>query len=231
MNKFDGTVSIPLNLDGFVEPDKSLRVFPVNLEFDGPRAMTSLSAILHFKGSASLLTKIPDTLIVTPGHDQRVLLPIVHAGDFNAVATKDVQIELTRNSGDEDTKDWESSIVFAPDPASDGLTIHLRGHASRPVVVTPQTIMLTDGEASRETTVRLTTNSGNPVVPMSAETRLPLELNFLPGPLTGSESQTLRIRVKERLSGDVAGTIRVRLRTRSQIVETISIPVVILKEG
>jgi hypothetical protein len=126
ISTFSGRQSIPLVLTGFVEPDESLHVFPVNLDLESPNPTTGPLAMVHFKGSAGLLKNIPDKIVISPGLIQRVLLPDSPVGVGDLVETKDVQIELTKNPVSGDLENWTSTIVFAPDSSSDGLDVQLR---------------------------------------------------------------------------------------------------------
>lgn len=92
-------------------------------------------------------------------------------------------------------------------------------------------MILTDDSAGREATVRFTTDTGDPLVPKSLDTRLPLALDFLPQSPTDGNSRILRIRVREPLTGDLAGQIHVRLSNGSESIKPISISVIILREG
>ena len=226
---FEGTQSIVLLLTGFVEPDGALRVFPVNVDLDSPAGAEGSSTILHFKGAARLLASIPVKLLVTPGQNQRVLLPNSQVGAADDIETKDVQIQLTNSSNTSELKDWNSKVVFTPDSQSDGLTIHIRGHVSQFAVVSPKSVILAD-DSDAEATVRLTIRSGISLISESVASSLPLELDFLPDSSARGNSRTLRIRVKGPLNEDMAGSINLQLKTLSQI-ETISVPVVILRHS
>ncbi len=111
VDTFSGQQSIPLILTGFVEPDESLHVFPVNLELEGPYPTTRPSAILHFKGSASLLRNIPDKLSISAGQSQRVLVPDSPVSNPDKIDTKDVQIELTQIPAQTRTGILRSSLL------------------------------------------------------------------------------------------------------------------------
>jgi uncharacterized protein DUF1573 len=224
---FDGTKSIPLALVGFVEPDASLRVFPVNVDIDGSFAATRQSTILHFKGSASILASLPDTLLVTPGRDERLLVQIPRAGAVEAIETKDVQIRLLPTGNTNSGGDWVSAITFAPDQLSDGLTINVRGR-DQSIIATPPSVILTDDPAGHDATVRFTSRIGCSLSPESVETDLPLVWNFVTQPTRGNSGCTLRLGVRKQLTGSVTGTLRVRLGSSFASNESISIPVVLL---
>jgi hypothetical protein len=229
LKTFEGTQSIPLFLTGFVEADGALRVFPVNIDLNATAGAAASPTILHFKGAARLLASIPGKLLVTPGLNQRVLLPNSQVGNADEIQTKDVQIQLVPNAGMSELQDWDSKLVFAPDLQSDGLTIHIRGHISPFVVVSPKSVILTDG-SDAEASVQLTTGSGISVISESAASALPLAFEFLSDSGTRSISRTLRIRVKTPLREDIAGSINLQLKTLTQ-TETISVPVVILRDS
>jgi hypothetical protein len=229
LKTFEGSQSISLFLTGFVEPDGALRVFPVNIDLDATAGAEGSPTILHFKGAAKLLASVPGKLLVTPGQNQRVLLPNSQVGESDDIETKDVQIQLTGSSDISELNDWDSKVVFAPDLQSDGLTIHIRGHVSQFAFVSPKSVILTDG-SDPEATVHLTTRSGISLISESAASSLPLELEFVPNSSIRGNSSTLRIRVKTPLKEDMAGTINLQLKTLSQ-AKTISIPVVILRDS
>jgi Protein of unknown function (DUF1573) len=231
VSTFNGRQSIPLVLTGFVEPDESLHVFPVNIDLESPIPTTRPSAIVHFKGSAGLLKNIPDKIVISPGLTQRILLPDSPVSVGDLIETKDVQIELTQNPVSQDLESWTSTIVFAPDSSSDGLTLHVRGHAPQAIDVSPQSVILTDSVATRDAMVRLSNKNGLAIAPKPIDTDLPLALEFLPKPVSGDSVLTLHIHLKVPLTQDVSGRIHVQLRTRSGTIESVSIPVVILREG
>ena len=227
----NGRKSISLSLTGFVEPDASLRVFPVNVDLETPTKKTTPSAVVHFKGSAGLLSSIPDTLLVSPGRNERVLVQTPLAGQVEAIATKNVEIKLKPNATSNGAGDWISAITFAPDQSSDGLTIHVRGHGPQSIVVSPPSVMLTDDSTGYNAMVRFTSRAGVSLLPDSVETNLPLACDFLPESPIGNTVCTLRIHVKKPMSEDAAGNIQVRLSPPNAPSETITIPVVILHGG
>jgi len=231
VDTINGRKSISLALTGFVEPDASLRVFPVNVDFETPTAKTRPSAILHFKGSTGLLASIPDTLLVSPGRNERVLVQTPPAGHIEAIGTKDVEIKLRPNGSFKDTGDWVSLITFAPDQSSDGLTIHVRGHGPQSIVASPPSVMLTDDSTGHDETVYFTSKTGVLLSPESVETDLPLACEFLPISEVESPVRTLRIHVRKPMSEDATGNIQVRLSLPNAPSETITIPVVILHAG
>jgi hypothetical protein len=226
-----GKEAFHLFLTGLVEPDQSLRVFPVNVELDGSAMDASDGGtILHFKGSLSILKSIPNKLTISPGHDQRVLIRLPPAGRLDAVGTKDVKVTTTGNATFTDVGTWKSAVTFAPDSLSDGLTIHLTGHAPRLVSANPASLILTDSDVGSETTVRLTSKRGTVPVPDYAKTDLPLALDFPDQKSYGTNFRTLRIRVKGPLLADSTGTIQVQLTPQGSPTETLSIPVILLRE-
>jgi hypothetical protein len=231
VDRSNRTDSIPLILTGFVEPDQSLRVSPVNVEFEAPYTTTRPSAILHFKGLMSILTSIPDKLLVLPGSDQRVLVQIPPENQFGAVRTKDVEVVLASGASVNNIGEWNAAITFAPDQFSDGLRIHVRGHVQPSIVASPQSVILTDDPVGREATVRLTSVAGRFPTLELVETALPLTLDYLPESSSSENFRTLRLRLKEPLSVDIAGAIYIRLSSQTAPGETISIPVVILRGG
>ena len=231
VDTINGRKSMSLALTGFVEPDASLRVFPVNVDLETPTAKTKSTAILHFKGSTGLLASIPDTLLVSPGRNERVLVQTPPAGHMEAIGTKDIEIKLRPNASVKGTGDWAAAITFAPDQSSDGLTIHVRGHGPQTIVASPPSVMLTDDSAGRDATVRFTSRVGASLLPESVETDLPLACDFLPESSFGNAARTLRIHVKKPMSEDTAGNIQVRLGPPNAPAETITIPVVILHGG
>ena len=155
VDTFKGKESFHLFLTGLVEPDESLRVFPVNAELETPEE----GVILHFKGSVSLLKSIPGTLVVSPNRDQRVLVQMPPTGRLDGIGTKEVKVTVAGKSSLEDIGDWRSAITFAPDILSGGLTVHLSGHAPQYVFATPRSLILTDDSAGREATVQLTSKA------------------------------------------------------------------------
>jgi hypothetical protein len=227
----NGRKSISLALTGFVEPDASLRVFPVNVDLETPTAKTRSTAILHFKGSAGLLASIPDTLLVSPGRTERVVVQTPPAGHVEAIGTKDVEIKLRPNASFKGIGDWISPVTFAPDQSSDGLTIHVRGHGPQSIVASPPSVMLTDDSTSQDATVLFTSKTGIALLPESVQTGLPLACDFLPESSVGSTVRILRIRVKQPMSEDATGNIQVRLNPPNAPSEMITIPVVILHSG
>jgi len=223
-----GRKSVFLTLTGFVEPDASLRVFPVNVDIEAPSATISASAILHFKGSASILASIPNTLLVTPGQNNRVLVQTPPDGQAEAIGTKDVKIAVIPNLSFKDTGDWISAITFAPDPLSDGLTVQVRGKRLQSILANPQSIILTDEPSGHDATVHFTSNTGGSLLPESVETHLPITWDFLSDPLCDNDVCALHVHVKKPLSIGTTGVLRVSLRHKDAPSETISIPVVIL---
>ena len=227
IDTFTGKKALRLFLTGVVEPDESLRVFPVNVELETPDE----GAILHFKGSMTLLNSIPETLVVSRSHDQRVLLKLPPIGQMDAMGSKDVKVRVAGSPNFNDVGNWASAITFAPDAHSDGLTIHLSGEPSRRVSATPLSLILTDDSAGRETTVRLTSKGESLPMPDSVKTDLPLLLDFPVNASNCENTRTLRVRVRGSLSDSIAGTIQIRLSPKSTPSEVISIPVVILRGG
>jgi Protein of unknown function (DUF1573) len=222
-----GRKSFRLFLTGLLEPDESLRVFPVNVDVETPAKGTTL----HFKGSETLLNSIPAKLVVTPNQDQRILVQMPQPGQNEAIGFKDVDVVIRRASNPNCTGQWRSAIEFAPDAVSEGLTIHLTGHASQCVVATPSCLLLTDDPAGREATIQLAAEIGSPIVE-SASSRLPLTL-YLAGTVSrpNGRIRTLRVQVRGRLSGNASGTIRIHVRSASGPSEMISIPVVLLQQA
>jgi hypothetical protein len=220
-----GRKSISLALTGFVEPDASLRVFPVNVDVE---ATTRLCPILHFKGSASLLASIPNTLLVSPGCNKRVLLESAPTGHAEPIRTKDVEIGLTPNVSFRESGDWVSAITFAPDQLSDGLTVHVRGKGPQSITASPASVILTDDPAGQDAFVHFSSRTGCSPLAKSVETDLPLAWDFVSEQSNAKAVCTLRISVRKRLSVDTTGTLRVRVSPSNAPSETISIPVVIL---
>jgi hypothetical protein len=223
----NGIKSIPLSLTGFLEPDSSLRVFPVNVDIDASYSPTRQPAILHFKGSANLLAGIPDTLFLTPGHDQRVSIGNLPAGDFEAIQAKDVKVVVAPNVGAWDREDWVSVIKFTPDQFSDGLTVRVRGKGQS-VIATPPSVILTDDAGGREATVRFTSKTASPLLAESVETDLPLAWNLVRQEPDGKGVFTLQLDVIKSLPASTAGTLIVQISSRNIPSEIISIPIVIL---
>lgn len=223
-----GRKSIFLTLTGFVEPDASLRVFPANVDIEAPSATDAPAAILHFKGSASIVASIPSTLLVSPGQNNRVLLRTSPEGQAEVIGTKDVEIRLSRNVSFKDASNWVSAITFAPDQFSEGLTVHVRGHVLQSILATPQSIVLTDEPTGHDATVCFTNKTGGTLLPELVETHLPIAWEFSCEPLNGNNVCTLHIHIKKPLSMAATGVLRVRLRGEEARSETISIPVVIL---
>lgn len=223
-----GRKSIHLTLAGFVEPDASLQVSPVNVEIDAPYASLPPRAILHFKGSAGLLASIPDTLLVSPGRNRRVLMKISATDQPETISTKDVQILLTENASLKGVGDWVSAVTFAPDESSDGLIVQVRGKVSPPIVASPSSVILPDDSTGYDTTVRFTSNIADSPSPDSVKSDLPLACDFPPKPSNGNTACTLRVRLKGPISADASGSIQVRFRALNAAIETISIPVVIV---
>jgi hypothetical protein len=225
----NGSKSITLALTGFVEPDASLQVFPVNVDIDAPYAVTRQALILHFKGSTSLLATIPDTLLVTPGHDARVLVQMPSPGDVESIETKDVLIRLLPDGDNDTVGDWVSAITFAPDQFSRGLTVRVRGHGQS-IVATPPSVILTDDPAGNDATVRFTSKFGCSLSPKSVVSDLPLNCEFVMERYNGNTVCTLHIGLKKMPAGSATGTIRVRLGSSIAANEPISIPVVLLRD-
>jgi hypothetical protein len=223
-----GKKSIFLTLTGFVEPDASLRVFPVNVDIEAPSATTAPSAILHFKGTASILASIPNTLLVSPGQNNRVLVRTPSEGQVEAIGTKDVEIGLSPNASFKNACDWVSAITFAPDQFPEGLTVHVRGRVLQSILATPQSIILTDDPTGHEATVCFTNKTGGSLLPESVETHLPIAWDFSSEPLYGNSVCTLHIHIRKPMSMGATGVLRVRLRRAEATSETISIPLVIL---
>ncbi|MGD0464273.1 MAG: DUF1573 domain-containing protein [Tepidisphaeraceae bacterium] len=227
VDTFKGKESFHLFLTGLVEPDESLRVFPVNAEIETPE----VGAILHFKGSVSLLTSIPAALVVFTDRDQRILVKVPPAGRLDVMGTKDVKVTVAGNPSLNKNGDWRSAITFAPDALSDGLTIHLSSHAPRYVLATPPSLILTDDAAGSEATVRLTCKSGTMPILDAVKTDLPLALDFPETMPHGINFRTLHVRVEGRVSENIAGTIHIRASPQNAPRETMSIPVVLLQGG
>jgi hypothetical protein len=226
IDTFKGKIALKLFLTGLVEPDESLRVFPVNVKLDAPNEV----AILHFKGSVTLLSNIPDTLVVSPGRNQRVQVQLPAVGQVDMVGTKDVKVAVARNSNIKAVGDWTSAITFAPDAISDGLTISFSGQAPQSVFATPPSLVLTDDSVGNEAIVRLTSKGENLPTPDTVVTDLPLALDFPSNTSNGDNLRTLRIRVTGSLSEGMAGTVRILLSPKHAPKQVISIPVVILHE-
>jgi hypothetical protein len=226
IDTFTGKIALHLFLTGLVEPDESLRVFPVNVKFDAPNE----DAILHFKGSVILLNSIPDTLVVSPGRNQRVQVQLPAVGQVDMVGTKDVKITVAGNSNIKDVGDWASAITFAPDAISDGLTIRFSGQAPQSVFATPPSLILTDDSVGNEATVRLTSKGESLPTPDSVVTELPLALYFPVNTSNGDNFRTLRVRIAGSLSESMAGTVQILLSPKHAPKQVISIPVVILHE-
>jgi Protein of unknown function (DUF1573) len=226
IDTFKGKIALNLFLTGLVEPDESLRVFPVNVKLDAPNE----GAILHFKGSVSLLNSIPDTLVVSPGRNQRVQVQLPAVGQADLVGTKDVKVSVAGNSKIKEVGDWASAITFAPDANSDGLTIRFSCQAPQSVFVTPASLVLTDGSLGNQATVRLTSKGRSLPTPDSVFTDLPLALDFLANTSNGENFRTLRVRVTGSLPESMAGTVKILLNPKYALKQVILIPVVILHE-
>jgi hypothetical protein len=223
----DGPKSIRFELTGFVEPDATLRVFPVNVQIDSGSTTTQPSVILHFKGSASLLATVPDTLLVLPGQNARIRVQAPPSGQVEAIVTKDVQIKLPPDASFNNCGNWVSAITFAPDQISDGLTVHVYGRGPS-IVATPSRLLLTDNPSGQNVTVRFSNRTGHSLLPISVDTDLPLVWNAVRSSSDDNGACTLRLGVRRPLSSNLTGTLRVRFSSLNVSCQMISIPVVML---
>ena len=224
----NGPVTIPLSLTGFLAPDASLRVSPLVLDFDETTPNTTQQTVLHLKAPSSLLADVPDTIKVIRNSDYRVLVSMPKPREIAAVATKDIRVIISDDDGHIGITSWNSTITFAPDQVSAGLAVRLSGHASPPIVASPESLMLTDDPLGREGLVLLKSRQMLEPDFVSVQTDLPLSCDFLPNLKAPSYRQALRVRVKRSVPADVSGTIRIQANRQSAGSASINIPVVIL---
>jgi hypothetical protein len=223
VSTFNGKITIPLGLAGFIEPDATLKVFPVNSEIESSDVAKWPSVTLHFKGSINLLADIPDKLSVVAGCNQRVFVKLPQAGQPESIGTKDVEVDIVQ-SADSLKTNWNSQITFAPDRTSDGLTIGIQGHSRQSIVATPQSIILNDDPAGQQAIVKLEAIAG--IGTESIQTVLPLTCDFIPASSPRDSLRILRFRLKGILSADIAGTVHIRLGLLNGNSAEISIPFV-----
>ncbi len=224
-----GTEAVPLTLTGFLAPDASLRVSPESVEVDGARAGSGPVAVLHFKGSARLLANVPDRLVVEPGVPQRILIRDPRFDQVETVGVKDVTLSIAAGLGSPAPEDWQTSITFAPDSSSEGLTLHVHARKSHLLLASPQSLVLADGDTANQATIQLTIKSR--VGPISFKTSTTLPVKCVISALLGeSGSYLLSVRLNGPLAADAAGIIHVTANTPhpSPLSESISIPIVML---
>jgi hypothetical protein len=222
---YKGTESFDLFLTGVVEPDASLRAFPVNIEIDRP----TTGATLHFKGPFSMLRSIPETLVLSPNQENRVQVHLPSAAEFGAIATKDVKFSVPQELGAQNVGDWTSTIVFAPDSHSSGLTIRVNGHGSNEVFTNPRSLLLIDDATSRELDVKVFSRNGMVPVISSATTDLPLALSFSKEMPNDLDQRVIHVRIRESLLSNRTGTIDLLMRSPNSRQVALSIPVVLLR--
>jgi hypothetical protein len=224
-----GTETVPLTLTGFLAPDASLRVSPESVEIDGGATGSGPVAVLHFKGSARLLANVPDRLLVEPGVPQRILIGDPRFDQVETVGDKDVTLSVASGLGSPAPEDWHTSITFAPDSSSEGLTLHVHARKSHLLLASPQSLVLTDGDTANEATIQLTIKSRVGPISIKTSTTLPVkcEVSDLP---RKSGFYSLSVRVNGPLAADTNGIIRVTTIAHqpSPLSESIAIPVVIL---
>lgn len=224
-----GIQTVTLTLTGFLAPDASLRILPQIVEVVGSLPVSQPAATLHLKGSVHILASIPDSLFVTAGSSQRVLVekPQINRGE--AVGTKDVKLFVAKADMLHGCGNWDASMTFAPDASSEGLTIHVRGHTAPPMVASPQSLILTDDGTEQAGTIKLVATETDG---FTIETKSDLPLLFDVTPIASSNDRAywLRVRLRGSMTADAIGKIDVTLNRRSSSSknESISIPVVIL---
>jgi hypothetical protein len=224
-----GTETVPLTLTGFLAPDASLRVSPESVEIDGAPAGPGPLAVLHFKGSARLLANVPDRLLVEPGVPQRILIGDPRFDQVETVGDKDVTLSVATDPGSPASEDWHTSITFAPDSSSEGLTLHVHVRKSHLLQASPQSLVLADTDTADQATIQLTITSR--IGPISFKTSTTLPVKCKVSDLLGKSGfYSLSVRMNGPLAADTNGIIRVTAIAAqpSPLSESIAIPVVIL---
>jgi hypothetical protein len=189
------------------------------------------SAILHFKGSARVLEDIPSKIVVTPGRYQRIIVAAPQADRDSAVTTKDVEVVLAPGHEYSEFDEWTTSITFAPDERSDGLTVDVRARPFRVLAVAPKSVILTDNPDGSEADIKLSTDDAGQLFIDSVETNLPLTWSLLPHASPIEDTQTIRLGVRGSITSNVSGTLRVRGHTKLIASKIVSIPVVIVHQN
>jgi hypothetical protein len=141
-----------------------------------------------------------------------------------------VKVTAAGNDGSVNGHEWQSSIIFAPDRHSAGLTVRVTGHVLQDILVSPSSLILDDDPAAKETTVALIGSHGNPFTIDQIHTNLPLLLDVLKASPTASSRRVIRLRINDGLSRGMSGTITVLVNQHSRAPGIVSIPVVLLHQ-
>jgi hypothetical protein len=161
--------------------------------------------------------------------DTRVLVPPPYPGAQESIGAKDVELRLGQGKLCDNAEDgWSSTIVFATDRESGGLSVHLHVRNPKPLLAMPQSLILTDDVAGREGTVQLLAQGFSEILP-TVKTSLPLACDLHAGSTKGAG--ILHVRVKGTVSRDTCGIIEVGTALQNRTGCYIKIPVIILHSG
>jgi hypothetical protein len=220
--------SIPLYLTGSIEPDSSLSVFPLNSEVDDSYLTTRVAATIHVKGSAALVDRIPNRLLISPGSNQRIVVGAPAQSAQSKIIAKDIEVGLARTP--DQNQDWTSVVKFAADQSSDGLTIHFHGRVPNRAIATPQSLILVDDGEGREAVVYFRASDGTcpRIVSAIASQLLVCKIS---DSSSASYSQMISVRLSRHLSCNKCDTVIVQARGSDGTLQTISIPVVLIRGG
>jgi hypothetical protein len=146
------------------------------------------------------------------------------------IRTKDVNLSLAAGDESRDRGDWASTVTFAPDELSAGLTVQVQHRSSHFLVATPQSLILGDDDSCNEGTVQLIAKENTSPITIKALTGLPLKFDIVPGAPSRSGIISLRVHVQGPLTHDLMGKVQVEVKVglSNPAIESISIPVVVL---